>query len=85
MGLLYRATAGLAAAWIAAQPLAASAQTLRPDQQAFFELYKELIETNTSLSVGSCTQAAAQISARLKAAGFADRDITLFSLPDHTR
>ena len=85
MGLLYRATAGLAAAWIATQPLATSAQTLRPDQQAFFGLYKELVETNTSLSVGSCTQAAAQIGARLKAAGFADRDITLFSVPDHPR
>jgi acetylornithine deacetylase/succinyl-diaminopimelate desuccinylase-like protein len=82
----------LAAAWIAAQPVAASAQpatasagALRPDQQAFFGLYKELIETNTSLSVGSCTQAAAQIGARLKAAGYADRDITLFSVPDHPK
>ena len=85
MRLLYRAMAGLAVACVAAQPLAASAQTLRPDQQAFFELYKQLIETNTSLSAGSCTQAAAQIGARLKAAGFADQDITLFSVPDHPR
>ncbi|MEO8375500.1 MAG: M20/M25/M40 family metallo-hydrolase, partial [Sphingomonas bacterium] len=85
MRLLYRTMTGLAAAFIAAQPLAASAQVLRPDQQAFFELYKQLIETNTSLSVGSCTQAAAQIGARLKAAGFPDRDITLFSVPEHPR
>ncbi len=65
-------------------PQAAGAQT-RPDQQAFFGLYKELVETNTSLSVGSCTQAAAQIGARLKAAGFADADLTYFSVPDHPR
>ena len=85
MRILFRAMAGLAAAWITAQPFAASAQVLRPDQQAFFELYKQLIETNTSLSVGSCTQAAAQIGTRMKAAGFADRDINLFSVPDHPR
>lgn len=63
----------------------ASAQALRPDQQQFFGLYKELIETNTTLSSGSCTQAAAQIGARLKAAGFADGDITYFSVPEHPK
>ena len=70
---------------IALLPVAASAQALRPDQQAFFGLYKELIETNTTLSSGSCTQAAAQIGARLKAAGFADDDITSFSVPEHPK
>ncbi len=70
---------------IALLPVAASAQALRPDQQAFFGLYKELIETNTTLSSGSCTQAAAQIGARLKAAGFADGDITYFSVPEHPK
>ncbi len=57
----------------------------RPDQKAYFALYKQLVETNTTLSVGSCTQAAAQIGARLKAAGYADSDITPFSVPDHPR
>jgi acetylornithine deacetylase/succinyl-diaminopimelate desuccinylase-like protein len=61
---------------------AAAQSTLRPDQIAFRGLYKELVETNTTLSVGSCTQAAAQIATRLKAAGFTDQDITLFSIPD---
>ena len=75
------AMAALAALWTQT----ALAQTLRPDQQAFFGLYKELIETNTTLSSGSCTQAAAQIGARLKAAGFADRDITYFAVPEHPR
>ena len=34
---------------------------------------------------GSCTQAAAQIGARLKAAGYADADITYFSVPEHPK
>jgi len=58
---------------------------LRPDQEKFFGLYKELVETNTALSEGSCTQAAAQIAARLKASGFTDDQITLFSVPEHPR
>jgi acetylornithine deacetylase/succinyl-diaminopimelate desuccinylase-like protein len=57
----------------------------RSDQKAFFGLYKELVETNTTLSAGSCTQAAAQIAVRLKAAGFADADLVSFSVPDHPK
>ncbi|HEX8484451.1 M20/M25/M40 family metallo-hydrolase [Sphingomonas sp.] len=72
---------GMAAA---AMPCVAHAQA-RPDQQAFFGLYKELVETDTTLSAGSCTQAAAQIGARLKAAGFADADIVPFSVPEHPK
>jgi acetylornithine deacetylase/succinyl-diaminopimelate desuccinylase-like protein len=66
----------------AAQPAAAA---LRPDQVKFRELYKELVETNTTVSAGSCTQAAEQIAARLKAAGFADSQITLFATPEHPK
>jgi len=66
-------------------PTSADPLTLRPDQQRFFELYKEMVETNTTRSAGSCTQAAEQVAARLKAAGYADSDITLFSVPDHPR
>jgi hypothetical protein len=40
---------------------------LRPDQTAFRELYKELVQTNTTLSAGSCTLAAEHIAAHLKA------------------
>ncbi|CAN5502936.1 M20/M25/M40 family metallo-hydrolase [soil metagenome] len=67
------------------QPMAAAAAQSRPDQQAFFGLYKELVETDTTLSTGSCTHAAAQIAARLKAAGYADKDITSFSVPEHPK
>ncbi len=63
----------------------AAAAELRPDQQAFFGLYKELVETNTVVDIGSCTQASAQIATRLKAAGYTDQDITLFSTPDHPK
>jgi acetylornithine deacetylase/succinyl-diaminopimelate desuccinylase-like protein len=58
---------------------------LRPDQVTFLALYKELVETNTTLSTGSCTLAAERIAAHLKAAGFAGEDITLFSVPDHPK
>lgn len=63
----------------------AAAQPLKPDQQAFFELYKELVETNTTLSAGSCTLAAEQIATRLKAAGFKDSDITLFATAENPK
>jgi acetylornithine deacetylase/succinyl-diaminopimelate desuccinylase-like protein len=58
---------------------------LRPDQTTFFALYKELVETNTTLSAGSCTAASERIAAHLKAAGFEDKDVTLFSVPDHPK
>ena len=75
--------------WIAALAalvaLPAAAQDLRPDQAAFRGLYKELVETNTTLSSGSCTLAAERMAARLKAAGYPDSDLHLFSMPDHPK
>ncbi len=64
---------------------AATAQDLRPDQVRFRDLYRELVETNTSLSVGSCTAAAAKMGVHLKAAGFTDAQLTYFSTPDHPK
>ena len=58
---------------------------LLPDQVAFRSLYKELVETNTTQSVGSCTRAAELIAGHLKSAGFEDKDITLFSTPEHPK
>jgi acetylornithine deacetylase/succinyl-diaminopimelate desuccinylase-like protein len=75
----------LAAAAAAAIAVPAGAQQLRPDQVKFRELYQELVETNTTLSVGSCTHAAEQIAARLKQAGYSDDQITLFSVPEHPK
>lgn len=55
---------------------------LRPDQAEFRGLYKELVETNTTLSAGSCTLAAERMAARLEAAGIPKGQITLFSVPE---
>jgi len=43
----------------------------------FRALYKELVETNTTLSVGSCTKAAEQIRDRLLAAGYPASDMQI--------
>lgn len=74
----------LASAMLIATPGIAQ-ETPRPDQLAFRDLYKELVETNTTLSSGSCTLAAERMAARLKAAGFADDQLTLFATPDHPK
>src|SRR5580658_1780912 len=58
---------------------------LRADQVTFRALYQELVETNTTLSAGSCTLAAERMAAHLKAAGFKDEEVTLFSVPDHPK
>ena len=34
-----------------------------PEQKRFYTIYKELVETNTVVNVGSCTRAATQIAA----------------------
>jgi len=73
------------AAMAALGMLPAGAQDLRPDQLAFRGLYKELVETNTSLSAGSCTLAAERMAARLKVAGYSDSDLYLFAAPDHPK
>ncbi|MEH3107639.1 MAG: M20/M25/M40 family metallo-hydrolase [Sphingomonas fennica] len=79
------ALAALGLAGGAAAQGAPSTAGLRPDQQAFLGLYKELVETDTTLSAGSCTLAAERMAARLKAAGYADRDLTLFADPAHPK
>lgn len=61
------------------------ATVVRPDQAEFRALYEELVETNTTLSEGSCTEAAAKMGARLQSAGFADADLTYFADPAHPR
>jgi acetylornithine deacetylase/succinyl-diaminopimelate desuccinylase-like protein len=69
----------------AAAPPTASSPTLRPDQVAFRALYKELVETNTTLSAGSCTVAADRMAAHLKAAGFPESDLHPFAAPGHPK
>ena len=58
--------------------LAAEPMALTPNQQLAHDIYKELVEINTSQSVGDTYQAAQAMAARLKAAGFADADLQTF-------
>jgi len=75
----------ISAALAASLALPAAAQTLRPDQVRFRALYKELVETNTTLSAGDCTLAAAKMAAHLKAAGYPDADLHPFAAPGHPK
>jgi len=43
------------------------------------------VETNTTLSSGSCTLAAQRMAAHLKEAGYPDADLHPFSVPDHPK
>lgn len=80
------ALAQVALGVIGALSLSARAEEpLRPDQVAFRGLYKELIETNTTLSSGSCTEAARKMAARLSAAGYKDADLHQFASPEHPK
>lgn len=65
--------------------MAAQADGLRPDQAAFREIYQELVETNTSLSAGSCTEAAEKMAARLRKAGYPESDLHPFATSDHPK
>ncbi len=51
------------------------------DEAAFRALYEELVEIDTTRSAGSCTRAAEAMRARLRAAGFDERDLRLLA-PD---
>ena len=72
--------AGLLAALVAGP-----AVTQDPSLPAFRALYEELVETNTTVSAGSCTLAAERMAARMKTAGFTDGELTIFSTPEHPK
>jgi len=75
--------------WVLASALVAQVSPAfanpRADQLAFRDLYKALVETNTTLSSGSCTLAAERMAARLKTAGFTDSQLTLFATPENPK
>jgi acetylornithine deacetylase/succinyl-diaminopimelate desuccinylase-like protein len=74
-----------AATLVSFSALAAPPQDTPAGEQRFRALYKELVETNTTLSAGNCTLAAERMAARLKAAGFPDSDLHSFAAPDHPK
>jgi acetylornithine deacetylase/succinyl-diaminopimelate desuccinylase-like protein len=75
----------LLAASLLATSAAPSLAQPSPDEAQFRAIYKELVETNTTLSAGSCTLAAQRMAARLKAAGFPDSDLHLIVEPSHPK
>jgi acetylornithine deacetylase/succinyl-diaminopimelate desuccinylase-like protein len=75
----------LAAVLLCARAAAEPPRDTVAGEQRFRALYKELVETNTTLSAGSCTQAAARMAARLKAAGVPDSDLHPFAAAEHPR
>ena len=56
-----------------------------PGLERFRSIYKELVETNTTLSAGDCTEAALRMSVRLKAAGYPAEDMKIFVPEGHPK
>jgi acetylornithine deacetylase/succinyl-diaminopimelate desuccinylase-like protein len=83
-GLSCVSVASSAADLLASRQTAAS-KSARAGEPRFRELYKELVEINTTLSAGSCTQAADAMRARLAAAGFPSSDLHLIVPPDRPK
>jgi acetylornithine deacetylase/succinyl-diaminopimelate desuccinylase-like protein len=63
----------------------AQTAAMRPDQAAFRDLYEELVETNTTLSEGSCTLASERMAARLLAAGYPAADVRVLAPGDRPK
>jgi acetylornithine deacetylase/succinyl-diaminopimelate desuccinylase-like protein len=68
----------------ASRQTAASAQA-RAGEPEFRALYKELVEINTTLSVGSCTEAVTAMKAHLNAAGYSDSQLHILAPPDRPK
>jgi acetylornithine deacetylase/succinyl-diaminopimelate desuccinylase-like protein len=78
--MTYLRRAGLAAATLlGALSFVQAQETRTPDQRAFLDVYRELVEINTTDSVGDSVQAAQAMAARLRAAGFPAQDIEVLS------
>jgi acetylornithine deacetylase/succinyl-diaminopimelate desuccinylase-like protein len=69
----------LAALLVVAAGAAAEAQTSTPDERRFRDIYRELVEINTTDSAGDTTKAAEAMAARLRAAGFPPADVQVLA------
>lgn len=63
----------------------ADGDVARDREDRFLALYRELVETDTSLSSGSCTLAAERMAARLAAAGYPGADARVIVPPGFPR
>src|SRR5580692_11748884 len=80
-----RTASGILASAVALFTAASWADTPSPDETAFRDLYRQLIEINTTRSVGSCTAAAEAMRARLLAAGIPASDTQILAPPDRPK
>src|SRR4051812_17773111 len=60
-------------------PMAAQATELTPQQQAFRAIYQELVEINTTDSIGDTAKTAEAMAARLRAGGVPAADVQVFA------
>ncbi len=75
----------LALTLLGAAASARSAEAAPTGRAALREIFEELVETNTTLSAGSCTLAAERMAARLRTAGLPERDIHIVTDPAHPK
>jgi acetylornithine deacetylase/succinyl-diaminopimelate desuccinylase-like protein len=73
------------AADITASRQTAASKQARAGETEFRALYKELVEINTTLSAGSCTDASNAMKARLSAAGYANDQLHVIVPPDRPK
>lgn len=59
----------------------AQTTALTREQKQLREIYQELVEINTTDSVGSCTTAVTAMAARLKAGGYSDSEMQIIVPP----
>ncbi|WP_235982052.1 M20/M25/M40 family metallo-hydrolase [Novosphingobium aerophilum] len=77
--------AGLLSTAATAQPASAPgapAPVLAPDLATFRALFQDMVETDTSITTGSCTLLADKVEAHLRGAGFGDAEIFRFAVPE---
>src|SRR6202522_3702134 len=79
------AFAATAIAGVVATASLAQAPAPSTDETAFRDLYRQLIEINTTRSVGSCTAAAEAMRAHLLAAGIPASDTQILAPPDRPK
>ncbi|MES1150055.1 MAG: M20/M25/M40 family metallo-hydrolase [Bradyrhizobium guangdongense] len=67
------------AALMLSSSVAAAADARTPQQQLSYDIFKELVEIDTTTATGDTARAAEAMAARLKAAGIPAADVQVFS------
>jgi len=80
-----RSASGILASTIALFTAASQSGAPAPDEAAFRALYKQLVEINTTRSVGSCTDAAEAMRAHLQGAGIPAADMQILAPADRPK